>query len=122
MRKSKVVLYLASSVSLMVLSGCATNLTPADHMRAEADEIQIQVDLRNQLAKNWEKGAKMISTGEKHIKSGEKLLESAQRDQKKGQADIKLGKQEISEGQKLILESEKQFRENFPEQDIKSVQ
>jgi hypothetical protein len=36
------------------------------------------------------------------------------------QDDIEKGKREIAEGKRLIEESERQFRENFPELDIKA--
>ena len=120
MRKSLVAFGVSISLCLLALAGCGSNPTTADLMTSHATEMQVQVDLKNQLAKDWEKGTKLVATGEKRIKDGEKRVKSAERDLKKGQDDIKRGRSEIAEGQKLINMSEKDFRENFPELDIKS--
>lgn len=128
MKKSNLVFYSVMSIFLLVLSGCASKPTTADLMRGHAAELQEEVDLRNQFAKEWEKGTKLISSGEKRVDDGEKRvksaerdLKSAQRDLKEGQADIKNGTRDIAEGQRLVRESERKFRENFPEPVIKPV-
>jgi septal ring factor EnvC (AmiA/AmiB activator) len=120
--KNSIVLSGASiSICLFALTGCASKpTTAADLMRQHATEVQSQVELKNQAAKDWEKGTKLVATGEKRVKDGEKRVKAAERDLKRGQDDIARGKQEISDGQKLINESERKFRENFPELDIKS--
>lgn len=105
---------------LFALAGCASKPTTADLMRQHATEIQSQVDLKNQAAEDWEKGAKLAAAGEKRVKDGENRVKAAERDLKRGQDDIARGQQEISDGQKLMNESERIFRENFPELDIKS--
>jgi len=120
MSKSKIVLYSVISVYLLVLAGCAGKTTTGDLMRGYAAEVQAQADFKDQLAQDWEKGTKLLSSGERRVKDGEKLVKSAERDLKKGQDDIEHGKREIAEGQKMIQESEKKFRENFPELDIKA--
>jgi len=121
-RNSNLVFCSVISACLMVLAGCAASQpTTADLMKGHASEIQAQADLQNQLAKDWKKGTALTSTGEKRVNDGEKRVKSAESDLKKGQDDIEQGSREIAEGQKLIQESERQFRENFPELDIKSV-
>ena len=107
---------------LFALAGCASKptTTTADLMRQHATEVQSQVDLKDRLAKDWDKGADMVATGEKRVKDGENRVKAAERDLKRGQDDIARGKREVSDGQKLINESERIFRENFPELDIKT--
>lgn len=125
MRKPQRIFCLAVSFSLLVLAGCVSKPTMADLMREYASEVQAQVDLKEQLARDWEEGTKLISSGDKRIKNGEKQVKSAEnrikaaeRDLKRGQAEIERGKREIAEGQQMIQESEKTFVENFPEMDI----
>jgi septal ring factor EnvC (AmiA/AmiB activator) len=119
MRKSSIVFCSVISVSFLMLAGCASKpTTTADLMRGHAIEVQAEADLKSQLAKDWEKGAKLLSSGEKRIKDGERRMKLAERDLKQAQDDIERGRREIAEGQNLILESERQFRENFPELDI----
>ncbi|TFG35208.1 MAG: hypothetical protein E4H45_03210 [Nitrospirales bacterium] len=122
MRKSNVVFCSVISVYLLVIAGCASKpTTTADLMRGYANDMQTQVDLKKQLADDWGKGTKLVSSGEKRVKDGEQRVKSAERDLKRGQDDIERGSREIAEGQKLIQESERQFRENFPELGIDSV-
>ncbi|KIH78131.1 hypothetical protein SAMN05660860_03194 [Geoalkalibacter ferrihydriticus] len=119
MRKPLVKSWVIISLCLFALAGCANKPpTTADLMRQHATEGGAQVDLKNQLTKDWEKGAKLVETGEKRVKDGEKRVKSAERELKRGQDDIERGRSEISEGQKLINMSEKKFRENFPRLDI----
>ncbi len=121
MRTSNVVFYSVISAYLLVLSGCTSTPTTADHMRGHATEMQAKVDLKHQLAKDWEKGTNMVSSGKKRVQDGEKRVKSAKRDLKRGQDDIEAGGREIAKGQKLIQESERKFRENFPELALKTV-
>jgi peptidoglycan hydrolase CwlO-like protein len=118
--KLNAVFYVVISFYFLTSAGCAPKTTTtADLMKGHAVEQQAQVELKNQLAKDWEKGAKLISSGEKRVKSGEKRVKSAERDLKRGQDDIERGTREIAEGQRLIQESETRFWENFPDLDIK---
>jgi hypothetical protein len=109
-------------ISFCILSvlGCSRKTTIADLMKGHAVEQQTQVDLKNQLARDWERGMKMISAGEKRVAAGEKRVRSAESNLKRGQDDIERGKSEIAEGQKMIQESEMRFLENFPDLDISS--
>ncbi|MBN1474887.1 MAG: hypothetical protein JW914_09745 [Syntrophaceae bacterium] len=120
MRKSLVASVISISLCLFALAGCESKPTTADLMKQHATEVKEQVDLINQLAKDWENGAKLVATGEKLVKDGETLVKSAERDLEKGQDDIKRGRSEIAEGQRLIDMSEKKFQENFPGLDINS--
>lgn len=107
------------SLFLLTLTGCASNNnTTADLMRNDASAGQTQVDLKNQIARDWEKGTKLITTGEKRVEDGEKQVESAERDLKSGQEEIARGRGEIAEGQKLVTESERIFRADYPEVDL----
>jgi septal ring factor EnvC (AmiA/AmiB activator) len=121
MRKSNVVFCSVISLFILVITGCASKPTTADIMREHANDSQSRADLKNRLAKDWEKGTKLVSSGEKRVKDGENIVKSAERDLKRGQDDIEWGNREIADGQKLIQESERQFRENFPDQGIKPV-
>jgi peptidoglycan hydrolase CwlO-like protein len=120
MKKSLVASGVVISLCLLALTGCASKPTTADLMRQHGAELKSQVDLKKQLAKDWDNGTKLVATGEKRVKKGEKQLKSAERDLKKAQDEIKRGTSEIAEGQKLISESNKIFRVNFPELDINS--
>lgn len=118
MKMSKCVFVSAISLWLITVAGCAGKPTTADVMRGHATEVQAQVDLKNELAKNHETGQKLISSGKKRVKDGEKRMKNAELDLKRGRDDIERGNREIAEGQKLIQESERRFGENFPELDI----
>ncbi|MEO8419316.1 MAG: hypothetical protein ABI475_11395 [Methylophilaceae bacterium] len=106
---------------MITLAGCASTPNTADIMRAHAADAQDQVDLKNQLAKDWSRGAKMVQSGEKRVKNGEKKVKSAENDLKDGQAQVEQGNQEIAEGRKLMQESEQHFHENFPKLELKST-
>lgn len=107
------------SLCLLALTGCAGNkVTTADLMRQDATAGQTHVDLKQQIARDWEKGQKLIATGEKRIKEGEKQVKSAERDLERAHDEIERGEREIAEGKKLIRESEKTFREDYPEVDL----
>jgi len=102
--------WLAVGIVTLLLAGCGSssrNPTPADLMRGHADDAQSLVQLKNQLADDWEKGAKMVAIGEKQIKEGEQLIT-------KGQDLVTRGTRELTEGRRLMEESERIFQENFP--------
>ena len=102
-------------LAFLLLTGCASKPTNAELMRRHASELQAQTDLKNQLAKDLDRGSKLVTSGAKRVKDGEKRVKSAERDLKRGQDDIKRGQREIAKGKRLIDESEKKFKENFPE-------
>jgi septal ring factor EnvC (AmiA/AmiB activator) len=119
LRKANAAVCIVISLCILAVSGCARKTTTADLMKGHAVEMQSQVDLKNQLAKEWERGQKLILSGEKRVNAGEKRVKSAERDLKRGQDDIERGRREIAEGQKLTEQSENRFRENFPDLEIK---
>ncbi|MDO9264803.1 MAG: hypothetical protein Q7U02_12620 [Desulfosalsimonadaceae bacterium] len=106
MKNSKIIIILAMLSS--ILAGCApTEPTKADYMRGHAAALQSEVDLRDSLAKDWDRGARLIKTGEKRVKVGEEQMA-------KGKENIEIGNQEILEGRMLIENSERMFHETFP--------
>jgi hypothetical protein len=114
MSKLKASVFLAVGSSMLALAGCASAPpTSGDLMRGHGAEAQSQVDLKYQLAKDWDRGSQLVASGEKRLEAGERRV-------KDGQRDIKRGNREISEGQKLIQDSERRFREEFPGLDIKT--
>ncbi len=118
MKNSLVASGVGISLCLLILTGCAGKETTADLMRQDATAGQTQVDLKQQIARDWEKGQKLIATGEQRVEEGEKRVKSAERNLEKGQDEIKRGQREIAEGEKLIAESERTFREDYPEVDL----
>lgn len=106
------------SLCFLALTGCAGNQTTGDLMRDDARTGQTQVDLKKQIAKDWENGKKLIATGENRVEDGEKQVKSAERNLEQGQDEIQRGRREIAEGEKLVLESERTFRQDYPEVDL----
>lgn len=105
--------------TVLMLTGCSSKPTAADFMRGHAAEAQADVDRKNRLAADWEKGTKLISSGERNTSNGEKLLKAAEKDLKRAKQQIARGQQEITDGQKLVSESEQGFKELFPELPVK---
>jgi len=107
MKNSKIIIILA--VLTFSLGGCAapSDPTPADYMRGHAAALQSEVDLKDSLAKDWDRGDHLIKTGEKRVKVGEEQVA-------KGKENIEIGNQEILEGRMLIENSERMFHESFP--------
>lgn len=92
----------------ITMGGCApTEPTKADYMRGHAAALQSEVDLRDNLAKDWDRGARLIKNGEKRVKVGEEQMA-------KGKENIEIGNQEILEGRMLMDNSERMFHESFP--------
>lgn len=118
MKNSLVTSGAAISLCLIALSGCASNETTADLMRDSASSGQDRVDMKNQIAKDWERGKKLIVTGKNRVENGEEQVESAEDKLENGYDKIEQGEREIAEGQKLVRESERKFRNNYPEVDL----
>jgi len=114
MKTTNLVFYSVISISLMSLGGCASQPNSADIMRGHAAVVQDQLDLRHQLADDYEQGTKLIKSGQKKIDKGEKQVNQAEKNLEDGKNAIKEGYQEIREGNELMLESERRYRENFP--------
>ena len=108
---------LAIGVAVSALAGCASapsSPTMADMMRQDANQAQAQVDLKNQIAKEWEKGNKLVQSGEKKLKSGDEKVKSGQKQLDEGKSLIDEGNKELDEGKKAMLESEMKFKTSFP--------
>lgn len=121
MKYCKYVLCLTIGIMICALAGCAGSktATTADLMRTHASEAQAQVDLKNQLAKDWEKGQKLIKSGEKNIRDGEKRVRSAEQNLKRGRDQLDRGKREVDEGSEMVRRAEERFREAFPGLELK---
>jgi len=109
-------LLLAASITLLSVTGCSSKPTTADLMRGHATDAQAQVDLKKQLAKDWEKGTKLVSSGERKVSDGQKRIRNAERDLERARKQVETGNQEIAEGSKLVADSERVFKETFPTQ------
>jgi outer membrane murein-binding lipoprotein Lpp len=115
MKKFKNHFYLAIASAIIFFAGCASQPTLADNMRSQAAGLQAQVDLKEKLAADWDKGSKLVASGEKQVRDGERLVQRAEKDLRKGQEQINTGNRQIEEGRKLMEESELRFRDNFPD-------
>lgn len=115
MKKNKNHFYLAAVLAMFFLAGCASQPTLADNMRSQAAGLQAQVELKEKLAADWDKGSKLVASGEKQVKDGERLVKRAEKDLRKGQEQINAGNGQIAEGRKLMEEAEGRFRVNFPD-------
>lgn len=105
---------LATGVVIIALAGCAGPPSTADLMRAHALKAQAQVDMKNKLASDWDRGSKLVESGEKLVERGEKQIKSAEKDLKEGRDRTELGGREIVEGRNLMQSSEAQFSVDFP--------
>lgn len=117
-----VTLCIAASMALSIQVGCSRMPTTADVMRGHASEAQDQVNLKNELAGEWEKGSMLLRNGEERVSTGEKLVRSAEKDLEDGREMIETGNEEIEEGRKLMRDSEYRFRTNFPGFDISTTE
>ena len=106
---------------MFMLAGCAGTpaMSTGERMRAHAVDEQTQVNLKNKLAKDWDRGNKLVEAGEDRIESGEKRIKSGEKDIKKGRAQIERGNEEIAEGHALVREADQRFQERFPEAELK---
>lgn len=121
MTKSGVSIILAF-VTTMTVTGCSSKPTTADLMRGQASEAQAQVDLKNQLANDWERGTKLVASGERKVSDGEKRIRAAERDLERARKLINDGNKEIADGKRLVTNSERQFEQAFPAQTVNNNQ
>lgn len=119
MKNSFVKFGIGMGLFLLALTGCSDDQeTKADLMRDDASEGQTQVNMKKQIAEDWERGKELIASGADRVEEGAEQVESAQHDFESGQETIERGEQEIAEGQKLARESERKFREHYPEVEL----
>lgn len=120
MSRASLLLVAVISSSLGGLAGCASPPTTGDIMRGHATDAQSQATLKDEIAREWEKGRKLVASGESRVKDGEKRVKAAERNLKRGQRDIEQGREEIAEGLELMSKSERRFREHFPGLNIRT--
>lgn len=111
--RSAIIFFVLTS-GLLLLTGCAsreTTPTLADEMRGAAAEVQAEADRRAQLAEDWERGQRLITSGQRKLDRGERRIESAERDLERGRNEVEEGHTELRDGRRLVAESERQFEE-----------
>lgn len=110
---------LALSSIVLLGAGCAnTQPSTADLMRDYAQAQGAEVALKNSLAKDWEKGTRLIATGEKRVQRAEKDIRQAEKELRDARKTLQKGKREIEQGKKLKTGSERKFRDEFPESSL----
>jgi exonuclease III len=117
MKRSKCFISLVVGIIAAMVSGCATSPSNADRMREHRSDTevraQVETELKDQLAQDWEKGKNLIASGNKNIAEGEKMIESSERDLRSGKNQVELGKRQFAEGTELVRDSESRFRDAF---------
>lgn len=111
---------LAAGLMVVLLGGCAGGGDNGRLMRGYASDTRAQARGNDRLAKEWEKGRKLVREGEKQVKNGQQRVESAQRDFKKGQDQVERGQRQIAEGTRLMKQSESRFGDSNPDLKLKS--
>lgn len=108
---------LAVVLGAAIITGCASEPaapTVADRMRGHAAEVQQEADLKGSLAKQWERGSKLVATGSRRVEEGEQRLQAAKREQEKAREQIERGRSEMREGRELVEDAEQRFQQQFP--------
>lgn len=118
MQRNRILTALALSSVVLVGAGCSNQPTTADLMRDYAAEQSTEVALKKELAKDWEKGTKLVDTGEKRVKRAEKDIRQAEKQLRDARKALEKGKREIVRGQKLKARSERKFRARFPDSSL----
>jgi len=107
----------------LMLAGCSSKPAApsmSDMMRGHATESQTRTDLKSDIAKDWDRGQKLIADGNKNVREGERRVERAERDLETGRTQLQRGQRELEEGNRLVQDSERRFREAFPELQLES--
>lgn len=110
MQRLSILIILVFAIAMVALSGCARGEKPAttaDIMRGHAADVQTEVDLKEELANQWERGSELSQTGRERIRDGKEMIQE-------GQSQINQGKRDITQGTQLMQDSERRFRQNFP--------
>lgn len=70
---------LAAAIALLV-TGCSSTEEPsmAQMMRSHAGSMQSQVELQNQLAKDWETGTKMVARAKEQSIDAQQRIQEAE--------------------------------------------
>lgn len=101
------ILVLTFAVASMTLMGCASEPTTADILKESANNAQKKAELQKSLAKDIEKGKKLIAKGKDRIEEA--------------QEDLEEGKKQVAEGTQLVENSKKILQAQFPELNIDSI-
>ena len=108
-------IYFPVGFAVLMLTGCASApSSTADFMRVNVAEQQAQVQLKKEIANEWDRGAALVKSGEKLVKQGEEQIQSADKELQEGKVDVEQGNAKITEGTNIMQESEKRFYDSFP--------
>ncbi len=119
MLKNRVSNILALSSIVLVGAGCANNQpTAADMMRDHAAVQGAEVAIKQNLAKDWEEGTRLIVTGEERVEEARKDIRQAEKELRDSRKELQKGQREIDRGTKLKASSERKFRSEFPESSL----
>lgn len=119
MLKNQVATFLALTSIVLAGAGCANNQpTTADLMRDHAAVQGAEVAVKKGLAKDWEKGTKLIATGEERVQRAEKEIRQAEKKLRESRKTLQKGKREIEQGTTLKARSEQKFRNEFPDSSL----
>lgn len=120
MQKTRILTVAALSSIMLIGAGCSSQPTTADLMRDYAAEQNAEVKLKKELAKDWEKGNKLIATGEKRVDRAEKDIRKAEKQIRDARKAMEKGKREMDKGRKLKASSERKFRAQFPDSTLQN--
>jgi peptidoglycan hydrolase CwlO-like protein len=106
-----------AAVVTFIVTGCSSSKEPnmADMMRNHAGSMQSQVELQNQLAKDWETGTQMVTSAKKQTTDAQERIKEAEEELAEARSDVAEAKQRQQEGEKLIQESQLKFQQAFPQ-------
>lgn len=85
-------------VTMISLSGCASQPTFADQLAGESTEIA-------NIGKQWNKGQELVEEGQENIDDGKKKI-------KKGEKQLKEGRKMVEKGRRLMQESEQSYQKS----------
>ncbi|KKL02864.1 hypothetical protein EIK76_02130 [Rheinheimera mesophila] len=107
---------LAAAIALLV-TGCSSTEEPsmAQMMRSHAGSMQSQVELQNQLAKDWETGTKMVARAKEQSIDAQQRIQEAEEELAEARSDAAEARQQQEEGERLIKESQLKFQRAFPQ-------
>lgn len=104
--------------TFILATGCASKPvepTLADAMRDHSEDAQRESMAKQELARDWERGAELVAEGSERVARGKQRIEDAEKAIERGTSEIERGNQQIAEGAALKARSEQRFRERFPE-------
>ena len=92
------------SAIALAMAACSSQPTTSELMRNEAKSLQAKVDLQKSLARDLEKGKKLIAEGQESLNEGNTLVQK--------------GNNKVAEGTKMVEEAKRIYKEQFPESQI----